>query len=207
MEQVPFRQPSVQQNSLLVYRPFPLKCFDSCVEKMQRVFGKECFVTEIIPCPQPVRDGVMWIDAHGVQNQGKPGFLLVVDPNTLAGDAKKLVTVGEGGKCYLPSIHLPKVVNVHKSIVVLDSCYSSEVSIDTLSDWKDNMIFTTGYIADYYNSQTTGMVKALEIVSERLRKERHVMALTYRSVKDNKDYINKILREINAQYKTQYSLF
>lgn len=197
----------VQQSSLLVYRPYPLKCFNNCVDKMQRVFEKKCFVTEAIPCTQPIRDGILWIDTHGVQYPGKSGYLLVVDPKTIDNDYKQYTYVGEGNKTYLPSSILPKMFDVHKSIIVLDSCYSSEVSIDTLTSWKDNMIFTTGYIVDYYDSKATGMVKALEIVADRLRKEKGIMALTYRVAKDNKDYINEIFAEINEKFKTQYNLF
>ena len=89
----------------------------------------------------------------------------------------------------------------------MDNCYSSEIAIDTLTDWKDNMIFTTGYIQDYYSEQETGMIKAIKYVAEAIKKEKGLSSLSYRILKENKDFVNQVLDTINNEYGTEYNLF
>lgn len=196
----------IQQDSFVVYRPCPLECFNSSVEKLSSIFSKRCVVTEMIPYPKLIRDGILWVDSHGLQCNGRAGYLLSIDKKTVCPDYQKYLYETDS-KAYLSSACLPTMFDVHKSIIILDNCYSSEVSIDTLTKWKDNMIFTTGYIRDYYDSQSTGMIKAIEVVMERLAKEKGISHLSYRIVKENKDFINKVFSELNAKYKTQYNLF
>lgn len=197
----------VQPNSLIVYSPCPLPCFESSVGKMERIFGKKCFDDDMIPCPQKIRDGVLWIDSHGAQHPGRAGYMIRTTENSVYPERRPCIRKADNGYSYLPSSCLPAMFDVHKSIIVLDNCYSSEVSIDTLSKWKDNMIFTTGYIKDYYDRDSTGMIKALEIVMEKLRRDKGIKELSYRTVKENKDYINGVFADINARCKTQYNLF
>lgn len=196
------------QDQLIAFCPNKERYFNPSSKILEKIFRKKCFVTEKIPCETEVCDGVLWITTHGVQYPGKTGYLLKVKKSSVHEQFDDcLYKNDENNTYYIPSSVLPTMFNVHKSVVILDNCYSSEVAIDTLSSWKDNMIFTTGYIQDYYNSTETGLIKTIEAAAEVLERERGIDFLSYRVLKENKDLVCDVLKEINEKYKTQYNLF
>ena len=198
---------AISQDQLFVYKPFQLSCFNSCSDKLEAIFNKKCYVIEKIPCKQKISDGVLWLDAHGLQHPGKTGYMLAINKESVDSEYQdELYESDRPGVSFLPSSVLPMFFDVHKSIIILDNCYSSQVAIDTLTQWKDNMIFTTGYIRDYYNDVETGIVKAIGEAMDELKKN-GIETMSYRTVKDNKALINDLFAKINKEYDTQYNLF
>ena len=196
-------------SNFFLYLPYPIECINNCTKTLTENFKEDVNVITKLSFEKEINFGILWIDTHGIKREtnGKDFLLLVKQEDFKPEYQKYLVVNQSNGKVYLPSIYLPIMFNVKNSIIIMDNCYSSEIDIKTLSTWKSNLIFTTGYIRDYYTEVETGMIKAIRLVFEELKKRFNIDKFDYITVLQYKDLINKGFEEINKKFNTEYNLF
>lgn len=189
---------------IYLYLPYDIKYLDNSIKIIKNIFGKNIKLIDSLPFNQEINNGILWINSHGFKRNSEHDFLIEV--SKIRKDNLKYCNI-INDKIYLPSENFIKMFKIKNSIILFDSCYSSEIDIRTLGNWKSNLIFTTGYIQDFYNNYYSGLIKIILIIYNELKKEKKINNLNYEIIKENKDLINEICKRINKEFKTQFSLF
>lgn len=190
--------------NVYLYLPRDIEYASSGVQLIQKIFKADVRLIRKIPLEEKIDNGVLWINSHGYKRTDKHDFM--IEANGVKNDYKSLLKY-DSDRAYIESKYLPKFFNVSNSIILFDSCYSSEVNISTLSDWKSNNILTTGYGPDVYNSQWSGLIKMLCVIYDDFIVTKKVKTLTPEILRKNKEDVDKLISATNSKYSTEFNLF
>ena len=196
--------------NLYVYIPNGISYMDNGIEIIKGVFNidkKNMKVITKLPYSEEINNSVFWICSHGFDRE-KFGDFLIEGPKEVKRNYYDYLVVNDREVPFIPSKNLTKFFNVKNSVIIFDSCYSSEIYMRTLSEWKSNLIFTTGYIPDTYNETWSGLLKSIVYVASCLKQNRGINSLDYNNILANKDFINDYYENVlNKEHKTQFILF
>lgn len=187
-----------------LYLPRDIEYVESGVNLLERIFKTEVLLITRIPLEEPIENGILWINSHGYKRTGDHDYM--IEAGNVKPEFKKYVKRGQE-RDYIESVDLPKFFNVKNSLIIFDSCYSSEINISTLSNWKSNSILTTGYVPDVYNTQWSGLIKFLCMIHDKFIAEKKGTFLTPELIRENKETVNNLAEFVNFEYGTEFSLF
>lgn len=190
--------------NVYLYLPRDVEYASSGVDLVEKMFKTKVRLIRKIPLEEKIENGVLWINSHGYKRTDDRDFM--IEASGVKSGYTKYIRFGEK-RSYIPSKHLPKFFNVTNSIILFDSCYSSEIDIGTLSKWKSNSIFTTGYMQDVYNDKWSGLIKTMCVIYDQLLVSKKIAALSPQVVSENREEIDKIIKFINDEYHTEFNLF
>jgi len=195
-----------QSNTLYIYLPYDVPYTENATKRLKAMFKTD--KVEIIvgvPYDKPIRNSIVWINSHGLKRTDKHDFMIEV--SKVKNDYMYLLYL-QNRKYYIESSDFEKFFDIKDSIIIFDACYSSEICIRTLGNWKTNLIFTCGYIPEYYNEESSNLINLLVIIYKRLKQKYPCLSnLNYEILLKEKDFINEICTEINKDISTQFSLF
>lgn len=196
--------------NLYIYLPSPIMYTETSLDILKNMFNvKSVKPIRYLPYKEEIRNAIFWINSHGFERNCKHDFLIQGLPGSnVDKNYYEYMIQDERGNPFIPSKNFTKFFNVKDSIILFDSCYSSEIDLRTLGNWKSNLIFTTGYIPDKYNETWSGLIKAITCIYENLKLNKGIKKLDYETIEKNRDFINNYFESIlNKQFKTQFILF
>lgn len=196
--------------NLYLYLPSNIEYTENSFNKLKSIFNiKNVQMINSFPFNEEINNGILWINSHGFDRNSEHDFLIQgLTKDKIRKDYLQYFTMNKSGQLFIPSKNLSKLFLIKNSIILFDSCYSSEIDLRTLSNWKSNLIFTTGYIPDNYTIKWSGLIKAILYVADYIKKNKDIKTLDYNSIERNKETINNYFENVlNKQFKTQFILF
>lgn len=195
--------------NLYIYLPSQIMYTDNSLKIIKNIFNiKEVKYIDHLPYEE-IDNGILWINSHGYSRNLSHDFLIQgFSKEYVNKDYIKYLVYDKEKYPFIPSKNFTKFFKVKNSIILFDSCYSSEIDMRTLGNWKSNLIFSTGYITDKYNENWSGLIKSIYCVFENLREKKNLKKIDYNSIEENRDFINKYFEDIlNKEFNTQFILF
>lgn len=130
---------------MIVYKYSPVEMPNDKVNTMNII--KTFNANRVIPYNHEELDGcILWIFCHGLFTDK---VVKTFDPTTGKVEEKTtsdfLLMIGE--KLYLESVHFPVYFKCKNCYIIIDSCNSNRMDLNTLSEFKEknNLIFLSGY--------------------------------------------------------------